>query len=108
MLAAPFCPIFKRVDVILEELVVSTEGKTDCLDWNTDGWRGYQRVLPKEINHQVGKRKTQRLERANGILRQHIGRWHRLAFQVWQGLGADQSNSQVSRVILTGFGKTVG
>lgn len=67
----------KRVDAILSELVVSTEGKTDCLDWNTDGWGGYARVLPEEINHQVGKTGTQRLEKTNGIVRQQTGRWHR-------------------------------
>lgn len=27
----------KRVDRILEELVISTKGRTDCRDWNTDG-----------------------------------------------------------------------
>ena len=67
----------KRTDAILEELVVSTEGKTDCLDWNTDGWRGYPRGLPEEVNHHVGKQGTQRLERTNGIIRQQTGRWHR-------------------------------
>ncbi len=68
----------KRTDALLEELLVSTEGKTDCDIWNTDGWRGYERVLPETIHHQVGKRRTQRLDRTNGILRQQTGRWHRL------------------------------
>ncbi len=59
------------------ELVISTEGKTDCEEWKTDGWGGYERVLPPEVEHQVGKSGTQRLERTNGILRQQTGRWHR-------------------------------
>jgi hypothetical protein len=57
--------------------VHTIEGKTDTKNWNTDGWGGYQRVLPFEINHHVGKEGTQRLERTNGILRQQTGRWHR-------------------------------
>lgn len=67
----------KHTDSFIEQLVNSTEGKTDSLNWNTDGWGGYQRVLPEEINHQIGKENTQRLERTNGILRQQTGRWHR-------------------------------
>jgi transposase-like protein len=30
-----------------------------------------------EIQHYIGKDRTQRLERTNGILRQQTGRWHR-------------------------------
>jgi len=60
-----------------EELVVSSEGKTACKQWNSDDWGGYQRILPPEILHYVGKDKTQRLERTNGIVRQQTGRWHR-------------------------------
>lgn len=58
----------KRTDAFLEELVVSTEGKTDCQCWKTDGWKGDSRVLPPDVEHQVGKEGTQRLERTNGIL----------------------------------------
>jgi hypothetical protein len=36
----------------------------------------YRRVSPEQI-WQVGKDKTQRLERTNGIVRQQTGRWHR-------------------------------
>ena len=58
--------------------MVTTEGKTNTKNWNTDGWGGYKRVLSKEeINHYIGKEGTQRLERTNGILRQQTGRWHR-------------------------------
>lgn len=67
----------KHTDDFLKELVVSTQGKTDCTDWNTDGWGGYERVLPPEIAHCIGKENTQRLERTNGIIRQQTGRWHR-------------------------------
>ncbi|CAA9569169.1 hypothetical protein AVDCRST_MAG81-1410 [uncultured Synechococcales cyanobacterium] len=61
----------------MAQLVTSTEGKTDCQHWDTDGWGGYERVLPPEAQHHIGKHHTQRLERTNGILRQQTGRWHR-------------------------------
>lgn len=67
----------KHTDAFIEELVVSTEGKTDSKTWYTDGWEGYQRVLSPEMIHVVGKENTQRLERTNGIVRQQTGRWHR-------------------------------
>ncbi len=67
----------KRKDQLLEEMLVTTEGKTQCQNWNTDGLRGYQRVLTEEIEHQISKKGNQRLERTNGILRQQTGRWHR-------------------------------
>ncbi len=67
----------KHTDDFIEELVNSTEGKTNCLNWNTDGWDEYESVLGPEINHQIGKDKTQQIERTNGILRQKTGRWHR-------------------------------
>lgn len=41
----------KHTDKLLEELVVSTEGKTACQQWNSDDWGGYRRVLPDEIEH---------------------------------------------------------
>lgn len=67
----------KHTDSFLEELVFSTEGKTDCKYWNTDNWGGYERVLGEEYDHYIGKDRTQRLERTNGIVRQQTGRWHR-------------------------------
>lgn len=67
----------KHTDKLIEQLVVTTEGKTDCKQWNSDDWGGYERVLPPEILHHIGKDKTQRLERTNGIVRQQTGRWHR-------------------------------
>jgi insertion element IS1 protein InsB len=67
----------KHTDSLIEALVVSTEGKTDCKNWNSDDWGGYERVLPPELLHYIGKDKTQRLERTNGIVRQQTGRWHR-------------------------------
>lgn len=67
----------KHTDAFIEKLVNNTEGKTDCKRFNTDDWGGYERVLPPEIEHGIGKAKTQRLERTNGTLRQQTGRWHR-------------------------------
>lgn len=77
----------KRTDELIEELVVSTEGKTACKQWNSDDWGGYARVLPPEVLHDIGKDQTQRLERTNGIVRQQTGRWHRRQNKfgkVWQ------------------------
>lgn len=73
----------KHTDDLIKELVGSTEGKTACKRWNSDDWGGYERVLPPEILHYVGKDKTQRtplagrspMERTNGIVRQQTGRW---------------------------------
>ena len=67
----------KHTDELAQELVVSTEGKTKCKAWDTDGWGGYERVLPDEVDHCISKTLTQRLERTNGIVRQQTGRWHR-------------------------------
>ncbi len=67
----------KHTDELVQELVSSTEGKTDCKEWHTDGWDGYERVLPDEVDHYISKALTQRLERTNGIVRQQTGRWHR-------------------------------
>jgi IS1 family transposase len=67
----------KHTDQLMEALMVTTQGKTDCKYWNTDDWGGYERVLTPEILHYIGKDRTQRLERTNGIVRQQTGRWHR-------------------------------
>lgn len=67
----------KHTDSLAIELVASTEGKTECKEWGTDGWQGYEQVLPHEVDHYISKVLTQRLERTNGILRQQTGRWHR-------------------------------
>jgi IS1 family transposase len=67
----------KHTDSLTQELVTGTEGKTDCKEWDTDGWSGYGRVLPEEVDHYISKALTQRLERTNGIVRQQTGRWHR-------------------------------
>ena len=65
----------KHTDELIAELVVSSAGRTGC-KFNSDDWGGYERVLPPEILHHIGKDKTQRLE-TNGIVRQQTGRWHR-------------------------------
>ncbi|MBW4538725.1 MAG: hypothetical protein KME43_06200 [Myxacorys chilensis ATA2-1-KO14] len=67
----------KHTDELIKELVTSSEGKTSCKLFNGDGWDGYERVLPPEILHCIGKDKTPCLERTNGIVRQQTGRWHR-------------------------------
>ncbi len=70
-----------------EELIVNTEGKTNCRQWHTDDWGGYERVIPPEVKHIIGKDQTQQLERTNGIVRQQNGRWHRLQnkfAKVWE------------------------
>jgi IS1 family transposase len=67
----------KHTDAFIEQLVINTEGKTACKQFNTDDWGGYERVLPTEVQHYIGKDRTQRLERTNGIVRQQTGRWHR-------------------------------
>jgi IS1 family transposase len=67
----------KHTDELIAQLVSSTEGKTECKRFNSDDWGGYERVLPPEIQHHIGKDSTQRLERTNGIVRQQTGRWHR-------------------------------
>lgn len=91
----------KHTDPLTQELVTSTEGKTDCKEWETDGWSGYGRVLPEEVDHYISKALTQRLQRTNGIVRQQTGRWLSLRHatrtttkQIRQGLGADRGNSQ--------------
>ena len=48
----------KHTDEFIEQLVVNTEGKTDCKRFSTDDWGGYERVLPPEVEHSVGKDRT--------------------------------------------------
>jgi IS1 family transposase len=61
----------KHTNELAAELVLNTQGKTECKEWHTDGWSGYERVLCDcEIEHYISKALTQRSERTNGILRQ--------------------------------------
>ena len=39
--------IGKHTDELAAELVASTEGKTECSEWHTDGWSGYERALTR-------------------------------------------------------------
>ncbi len=57
----------KHTDELAEELVQSTQGKTNCNEWHTDGWSGYERVFDDDVKHYISKALTQRLERTNGI-----------------------------------------
>ncbi|NEP06399.1 MAG: hypothetical protein F6K34_17160 [Okeania sp. SIO4D6] len=34
----------KHTDEFIEELIVNTEGKTNCRQWHTDDWGGYERA----------------------------------------------------------------
>ena len=86
----------KHTDEFIAQLIANTEGKTNCHQWLTDGWGGYQRVLGNEVRHIIGKAQTQQLERTNGILRQQTGRWHRRQNKFALILGTDRSNSQVN------------
>ncbi len=73
----------KRTDSLAIELVANTEGKTECKEWDTDGWQGYERVLPHEVDHYISKVLTQRLERTNGILRQQTLAVAPTTKQIW-------------------------
>ena len=44
----------KHTDQLLAELIANTEGKTNCKQWHTDDWGGYERVLPPEVKHIIG------------------------------------------------------
>jgi IS1 family transposase len=68
----------KHTDELAAELVLNSQGKTECTEWHTDGWQGYARALHDDgVDHFISKVLTQRLERTNGCLRQQTGRWHR-------------------------------
>jgi len=74
----------KHTDSLAQELVTSTEGKSECKEWDTDGWGGYERVLRNdEVEHYISKVLTQRLERTNGCLRQQTGRTASTTEQIW-------------------------
>ncbi|NEQ95068.1 MAG: hypothetical protein F6K25_32455 [Okeania sp. SIO2G4] len=34
----------KHTDEFIEELIVNTEGKTNCRQWHTHDWGGYERA----------------------------------------------------------------
>ena len=82
----------KHTDELAQGLVSSTEAKTDCKEWYTDGWNGYERVRSDEVDHYISKVLTQRVELTNGIIRQQTGHWHRRQNALWQGMGADRGN----------------
>lgn len=52
----------KHTDELAIELVARSEAKTDCKEWHTDGWEGYERVLPDEVEHYISKGLMQREE----------------------------------------------
>ncbi|RUS95848.1 hypothetical protein DSM107010_71030 [Chroococcidiopsis cubana SAG 39.79] len=73
----------KHTNSLAQELVSSSEGKTECKEWGTDGWQGYERVLPTEVDHYISKLLTQRLERTNGIIRQQTIAVASTTKQIW-------------------------
>lgn len=48
----------KHTDELIAELVVTTEGKTDCKQWNSDNWGGTRASFAPEIEHYIGKDRT--------------------------------------------------
>jgi IS1 family transposase len=91
----------KHTDSLAPKLAASTEGKTDCKQWHTDGWKGYERVLHNdEVEHYIGKILMPRLERTNGRLRQQTGRAASTTEQIWQSLRADESHLAFSHHLL--------
>ncbi len=90
----------KHTDELIEELVTRKEGKTDCQEWDTDGWGGRKRVLPPEAQHHIGKDRTQRLERTNGILRYSNRKMASPAEQIWPAVGADKGNNSFGGELL--------
>jgi len=90
----------KHTDELAQGLVSSTEAKTDCKEWYTDGWDGYERVLSDEVDHYISKVLTQRVERTNGIIRQQTGRSASPTKQIWQGMGADRGNCETCYQLL--------
>ncbi|MBW4640883.1 MAG: hypothetical protein KME05_22195 [Gloeocapsa sp. UFS-A4-WI-NPMV-4B04] len=79
---------------LAQQLVTSTEGKTNCKQWGTDGFQGYGRVLPEEVEHYISKTLTQRLERNF----RYCASTHRTLApptkQIEQGLEANRGNSE--------------
>jgi IS1 family transposase len=91
--------IGKHSDDLASELVTSTEGKTECRQWHTDGWRGYEQALPNEVDHYISKTLTQRLERTNGIMRQQTGRWHRRQnMRDWRGNPSSANSRKFGKI----------
>jgi hypothetical protein len=86
----------KHTDELIEQLVTNTEGKTDCKQFNSDDWGGYERVLPP--SHRQGQ---------NPAIRAH--KWHcstanwtmaSTAEQVRQTVGTDEGDNSFSGGLL--------
>ncbi len=65
----------KHTDALLKELLVCNKGKTDWSVWKSDQWGRDNRILPAQVEHQIGKAGMQRIEYTNGIIQQQTGRW---------------------------------
>ena len=53
----------QRREDVNEELIVSTEAKTDSKQWHTDARGGYEQVLPPEVKHIIP------ITKSNAVLR---------------------------------------
>lgn len=83
------------------ELVVSTQAKTDCKEWHTDGWSGYERVLPDEVEHYISTRvNASVVSELMGLYVNKRSRWHRRQNKWEQALGTNSDGCAVSRKLL--------
>lgn len=90
----------KHTDELAEELVQSTGAKTNCKEWHTDGWGGYERVFDDEVKHYISKALTQRLERTLGIVRQQTLSLASKTEQIQQVMRTNKSNLTFGERIL--------
>ena len=63
MLNYPLLQLFVT-NLLLKSIItdLKEKSKTNCLQWHTDGWGGYERVFRSEIRQIIGKDQTQQLE----------------------------------------------
>lgn len=45
----------KHTDELIEALIVSSEGKTDCKQWNSDDWRATSASCPPQLSMTLAK-----------------------------------------------------
>ena len=99
----------KHTDELIEELVVSSEGKTNCKQWNSDGWGGGSASL-------APRNSPLHRQRLDATIVAH--QWHCEATnwtmastteQVWQDVGTNEGNDPIGRELQqNGFGRIVG
>lgn len=84
--------IGKHTDELAQELVSSTEGKTNCSEWHTDGWEGYGRVLSEEVDHFISKVLTQRKRAYQRYSTAANWTLASTTKQIWQAVAAESGN----------------